>query len=82
MAEAKTLDQIKASHFSDELREQLGLQPDEVVRLTVEPIEQLRRNWLLEVYGMWQGPETADELIELIYSTRAQSMRDVDLETP
>lgn len=82
MAEAKTLDCIKASHFSDELREHLSLQPDENVRLTVEPIGYSRSNWLLEVYGIWQGPETAEELIELIYSTRTQSMHDVDLEMP
>ena len=80
MTEARTLDRVRAEHLSDEVREQLGLRPDEVVRLTVESVGQPPRNWLLEVYGSWQGPETAEELIELIYSTRTQSTRDIDLE--
>lgn len=82
MTETRTLDRVKAAHLSAELQEQLGLQPDEVVRLTVEPVERPQRNWLLAVYGSWQGPETAEELIELVYSTRTQSTPNVDWETP
>jgi hypothetical protein len=82
MIEARVLDRIKAEHLSDEVRAKLGLRPDEDVRLTVEPIERPRGNWLLEVYGSWPGPETAEELIELIYSARTQSAHDVDLEMP
>ena len=82
MAEARTLERVKAEHLSVEVRAQLGLRPDEDVKLTVEPVERPRRNWLLEVYGSWQGPETAEELIELIYSARTQSTHDIDLEMP
>jgi len=71
MAEARTLNRVKAEHLSDEVRAQLGLRADEEVRLTVEPVGQSQRNWLLEVYGSWQGPETAEELIELINSRNA-----------
>jgi hypothetical protein len=81
MEEAKTLDRVKAEHLSAVLREQLGLRPDEDVKLTVEPIGQPRKNWLLEVYGSWQGPETAEELIASIYGARTQTTREVDLES-
>jgi hypothetical protein len=82
LTETKTLDRVRAEHLSDCVRELLGLCPEEEIKLTVGPVESPQRNWLLDVAGSWQGPETADELIELIYSARTHSTRVVDLETP
>jgi hypothetical protein len=39
LTETKTLDRVRAEHLSDHVREQLGLRPDEEIKLTVEPVE-------------------------------------------
>lgn len=81
----KTIIGVKAAALSEELRKELRLSPEQEVNLTVEPTTALpagRAGWLEDSFGSWQGPETAEELITLIYSVRRRNRRDVDLESP
>ena len=85
MAQVKTITRVKAAALSEELRKELRLSPEQEVNLTVEPVTALpagRVGWLEDSFGSWQGPETAEELIALIYSARRRNRRDVDLEGP
>lgn len=85
MAQVKTITRVKAAALSEELRGELRLSPEQEVNLTVEPVTALpagRAGWLEDSFGSWQGPETAEELIALVYSARRRNRRDVDLESP
>lgn len=85
MAQLMTITRVKAAALSAELREELRLSPEEEVNLTVEPVTAPpagMAGWLEESFGSWQGPETPEELIALIYSARRRQRREVDLESP
>jgi len=69
MSILKTLTKVKAHNLSSELRQRLGLQPEEEVNLTVEPLTETEEDPWQAIKGTL-SPKEGEELRRLIASSR------------
>lgn len=69
MKTMKTLPKVQACHFSPALRQRLGLNPREEVKVTVEPTLAEESDPWLAVKGVLT-PEEGSELQQLIAASR------------
>ncbi|MFD2571036.1 hypothetical protein ACFSUS_10355 [Spirosoma soli] len=80
MTHSITIETQNDSDFAlmKELAQRLGLHVKE--SHTDDPIKEPQQEVAFKNFvGSWQGEETADELVEIIYSARNDQPRDIDL---